>query len=46
MMLAEAGIGTLGELRELGAIKAYLRVKALRPRGCFTQLVVGVGGRA
>lgn len=39
MMLAEAGIGTLGELRELGAIKAYLRVKALRPRGASLNLL-------
>ena len=32
MMLAEAGISTLAELRELGAEKAYVRVKSLRPK--------------
>lgn len=31
MVLAEAGIRTLDELRELGAVKSYIRVKALRP---------------
>ncbi len=31
MMLAEAGITTLDELQELGAVKAYARVKAQRP---------------
>ena len=31
-MLAEAGISTLAELRELGAEKAYVRVKSLRRR--------------
>ena len=32
MMLAEAGIATLDELEVLGAVKAYARVKALRPK--------------
>ena len=32
MMLAEAGIRTLDELEVLGAVKAYARVKALRPK--------------
>ena len=31
IMLAEAGIRTLDELEALGAVKAYARVKALRP---------------
>ncbi len=39
MMLAEAGIGSLDELRELGAVKAYLRVKALRPKGASLNLL-------
>jgi DNA transformation protein len=32
LMLAEAGIRTLDELEMLGAVKAYARVKALRPK--------------
>ena len=32
MMLAEAGIRTLDELEELGAVRAYLRVKQIRPK--------------
>ena len=32
MMLTEAGIVTLDELKELGAVKAYVRVKSLRPK--------------
>ena len=32
MMLAEAGIATLDELEVLGAVKAYARVKTLRPK--------------
>ena len=31
-MLNEAGIATLGELHELGAVKAYMRVKSFRPK--------------
>jgi DNA transformation protein and related proteins len=31
-MLAEAGIHTLDELEALGAVKAYARVKVLRPK--------------
>ena len=32
MMLMEAGIRTLDELEKLGAVRAYARVKALRPK--------------
>ena len=32
MILVEAGISTLDELRELGAVKAYVWVKSLRPK--------------
>jgi DNA transformation protein and related proteins len=32
MMLAEAEVRTIGELRVLGAVRAYLRVKSLRPK--------------
>lgn len=32
MMLREAGISTVRELRALGAVKAYVRVKALKPK--------------
>lgn len=32
MMLAEAGVRTLDELRELGAVRAYSRVKARKPK--------------
>jgi DNA transformation protein len=39
MMLAEAGIRTLDELEELGPVKAYLRVKALRPRSASLNLL-------
>ena len=35
MMLAEVGIHTIGELRAIGAVKAYVRVKAIRSRGAF-----------
>jgi DNA transformation protein len=32
MMLAEAGIRSLDELEIMGAVKAYARVKSLRPK--------------
>lgn len=48
-MLAEAGIRTIGELRELGAVKAYVRVKAIRKRGASVNLLwsmaAGLEGR-
>jgi DNA transformation protein and related proteins len=49
LMLAEAGITTIGELRELGAVKAYLRVKAIRPKSASLNLLwaisAGLDGR-
>ncbi len=49
MMLAEAGIRTLDELLELGAVRAYLRVKALRPKSASLNLLwalaAGLEGR-
>ena len=39
MMLAEAGIRTLEELKMLGAVKAYARVKALRPKSASLNLL-------
>ena len=39
MMLAEAGISTVGELRALGAVRAYLRVKSLRPKSASLSLL-------
>jgi DNA transformation protein len=38
-MLAEAGIRTIGELRELGAVRAYVRVKSLRPKSASLNLL-------
>lgn len=38
-MLAEVGIQTLDELAELGAVKAYLRVKALKPKSVSLNLL-------
>ena len=38
-MLAEAGIQTLEELQELGAVRAYLRVKSLRPKSASLNLL-------
>jgi len=38
-MLAEVGIQALDELEELGAVKAYLRVKALRPKSVSLNLL-------
>ncbi len=49
MMLAEAGIRTIGELRAIGAAKAYVRVRALRTRGASVNLLwsmaAGLDGR-
>ena len=42
MMLAEAGIRTIGELRELGAVRAYLRVKSLRPKSVSLNLLMAL----
>jgi DNA transformation protein len=38
-MLAEAGIRTIEELEELGAVKAYVRVKSLRPKSVSLNLL-------
>jgi DNA transformation protein and related proteins len=38
-MLAEAGIRTIGELREIGAVKAYVRVRTFRSRGASLNLL-------
>jgi hypothetical protein len=38
-MLAEAGIRTLDELEALGAVKAFARVKALRPNSASLNLL-------
>ena len=49
MMLAEVGIHTVGELRVIGAVKAYVRVKAVRSRGASVNLLwsmaAGLDGR-
>jgi hypothetical protein len=49
VMLAEAGIRTIGELRAIGAAKAYVRVKAIRSRGASVNLLwsmaAGLDGR-
>jgi DNA transformation protein len=49
VMLAEAGIRTIGELRAIGAAKAYVRVKAIRSRGVSVNLLwsmaAGLDGR-
>ena len=39
MMLAEAGIRNVDELREIGAVKAYARVKQMRSRGASLNLL-------
>jgi DNA transformation protein len=48
-MLAEVGIHTVGELRAIGAVKAYVRVKAVRSRGASVNLLwsmaAGLDGR-
>jgi DNA transformation protein len=50
LMLAEAGIHTIGELRAIGAVKAYLRVKENRKRGASVNLLwsmaAGLDGRS
>ena len=50
VMLAEAGIRTIGELRAIGAAKAYVRVKAIRSRGASVNLLwsmaAGLDGRS
>ena len=38
-MLAEAGIHDLDELKELGAVRAYMRVKSLRPKSASLNLL-------
>ena len=49
IMLAEAGIATLDELKELGAVRAYLRVKTLHPKSVSLNLLwalaAGIEGR-
>jgi len=49
MMLAEVGIHTIGELRSIGAVKAYVRVRAVRSRGASVNLLwsmaAGLDGR-
>ena len=49
MMLAEVGIRTIGELRVIGAAKAYVRVRAVRTRGASVNLLwsmaAGLDGR-
>jgi DNA transformation protein len=42
MILAEAGIRTIGELRQLGAVKAYVRAKALHPKSASLNLLWGL----
>lgn len=48
-MLTQAGITSLDELQELGAAKAYLRVKALHPKlaslNLLWALAAGLEGR-
>ena len=39
LMLAEAGIGSVDELREIGAVKAYARVRQIRTRGASLNLL-------
>lgn len=39
MMLAEAGVGTVAELRALGAVRAYVRVRSLRPKSASLNLL-------
>ena len=49
MMLAEAGIHTIGELRAIGAARAYARERAVRTRGASANLLwstaAGLDGR-
>jgi DNA transformation protein len=50
VMLAEVGIHTIGELRAIGAVKAYVRVRAVRTRGASVNLLwsmaAGLDGRS
>ena len=50
MMLVEAGVRTIGELRAIGAAKAYVRVRAVRSRGASVNLLwsmaAGLDGRS
>ena len=39
MMLTEAGIRSIDELREIGAVKAYARVRQIRARGASLNLL-------
>ena len=39
VMLAEAGIRNVDELREIGAVKAYARVRQIRTRGASLNLL-------
>ena len=39
MMLAAAGIRSVEELREIGAVKAYARVRQIRTRGASLNLL-------
>jgi DNA transformation protein and related proteins len=39
MMLAEVGIRTIGELRAIGAVKAYIRVRENHTRGASVNLL-------
>lgn len=49
IMLAEVGIHTIGELRAIGAVKAYVRVRVVRSRGASVNLLwsmaAGLDGR-
>jgi DNA transformation protein len=49
MMLAEVGIHTIGELRAIGAVKAYVRVRAVCSRGASVNflwsMAAGLEGR-
>jgi DNA transformation protein len=42
LILAEAGIRTIDELREIGAVKAYLRAKTLYPKKVSFNLLWGL----
>ena len=49
MMLAEVGIRTVDELRKIGAVKAYARVREIHTRGASLNLLwslaAGLDGR-
>ena len=49
MMLAEVGIHTIGELRAIGAARAYVRTRAVCSRGASVNLLwsmaAGLDGR-